>query len=46
MITLIESMLWATILVSPFITVLYALMLTVADNIIAAVRNWGNDDGH
>ena len=46
MVTYIDALIIATILVSPFITVLYALMLTVADSIIAAVRTLGDDDEH
>lgn len=40
MITLIDALILSAILFSPFIGVLYVLMLTVVDSIIAAIRNW------
>jgi len=43
MVSYIEALIIAALLVSPFITVLYAFMLTAADSLIAAVRNWDED---
>jgi hypothetical protein len=41
--TLLDAMILAAVILVPFLPVAYALCLTVADAIIAAVRNWDDD---
>jgi len=40
MITFIDCLVLATVLVAPFLFVLYSFMLVVADSIITAIKNW------
>jgi hypothetical protein len=40
MITIIDSFVFSVVLLAPLMPVLYALMLSVADAIISAVKNW------
>jgi len=40
MTTFIECLALAALLIAPFVTVLYSLMLVVADSIITAIKNW------